>query len=56
MAKYRTAIIACGTIGRVHARGWFDIPGQPTQIAAGSKARSRRRSPPTTTAAASPRS
>jgi predicted dehydrogenase len=34
LAKYRTAIIACGTIGRVHARGWLDIPGQPTQIAA----------------------
>ena len=34
MAKYRTAIIACGTIARVHARGWGDVEGQPTAIAA----------------------
>jgi predicted dehydrogenase len=34
MAQYRTAIIGCGNIGRVHARGWQDVPGQPTQIAA----------------------
>jgi predicted dehydrogenase len=34
MAKYRTAIIACGTIARVHARGWQHVPGQPTEIAA----------------------
>ena len=27
-ATYRTAIIACGTIGRVHARGWVGIPGR----------------------------
>ena len=29
MAKYRTAIIACGTIGRVHTRGWLGVQGQP---------------------------
>ena len=42
MAQYRTAIIACGTIARVHARGWVGIPnrpgtgvpGHPTEIAA----------------------
>ena len=34
MTKYRTAIIACGTIARVHARGWLGVPGQPTQIGA----------------------
>ena len=34
MTQYRTAIIACGTIARVHARGWLGVPGQPTQIAA----------------------
>ncbi len=34
MAQYRTAIIACGTIARVHARGWLGVPGQPTEIAA----------------------
>ena len=34
MAKYRTAVIACGTIARVHARGWLGIPGQPTEIGA----------------------
>jgi len=34
MPQYRTAIIACGTIARVHARGWQHVPGQPTEIAA----------------------
>lgn len=34
MAKYRTAIIACGIIGRVHARGWQGVAGQPTEIGA----------------------
>jgi predicted dehydrogenase len=34
VAKYRTAIIACGTIARVHARGWQDVPGQPVAIGA----------------------
>ena len=34
MANYRTAIIACGTIARVHARGWGDVEGQPTAIGA----------------------
>ncbi|MDQ3700294.1 MAG: Gfo/Idh/MocA family oxidoreductase [Chloroflexota bacterium] len=34
MPKYRTAIIACGTIGRVHARGWQDVPGEPVAIGA----------------------
>lgn len=34
MSKYRTAIIACGIIARVHARGWQGVPGQPTEIAA----------------------
>lgn len=34
MPQYRTAIIACGVIARVHARGWLGVPGQPTQIAA----------------------
>ena len=34
MAKYRTAIIACGIIARVHARGWLGVEGQPTAIAA----------------------
>jgi predicted dehydrogenase len=34
VAKYRTAIIACGTIARVHARGWLDVPGQPVAIGA----------------------
>jgi predicted dehydrogenase len=34
LAKYRTAIIACGTIGRVHARGWQGVPGQPVEIGA----------------------
>ena len=34
MAKYRTAIIACGIIGRVHTRGWLGVEGQPTAIGA----------------------
>ncbi|MEE2657651.1 MAG: Gfo/Idh/MocA family oxidoreductase [Candidatus Latescibacterota bacterium] len=34
MATYRTAIIACGMIARVHARGWLGVEGQPTEIAA----------------------
>lgn len=34
MSKYRTAIIACGVIARVHARGWLAVNGQPTEIAA----------------------
>lgn len=34
MAQYRTGIIACGIIARVHARGWLGVPGQPTQIGA----------------------
>ena len=34
MARYRTAIIACGMIARVHARGWLGVPGRPTAIAA----------------------
>jgi predicted dehydrogenase len=34
MSQYRTAIIACGTIARVHARGWLGVPGQPTEIGA----------------------
>jgi UDP-N-acetyl-2-amino-2-deoxyglucuronate dehydrogenase len=29
MARYRTAIIACGTIARVHARAWLGVAGQP---------------------------
>jgi len=34
MSQYRTAIIACGMIARVHARGWLGVPGQPTAIGA----------------------
>lgn len=34
MAKYRTAVIACGTIARVHTRGWLGVEGQPTEIGA----------------------
>lgn len=34
MSQYRTAIIACGIIARVHARGWMGVPGKPTTIAA----------------------
>src|ERR1700704_57837 len=34
MSTYRTAIIACGTIARVHARGWQGVAGQPVSIGA----------------------
>ena len=34
MARYRTAIIACGTIARVHARGWQGVKDQPVAIGA----------------------
>jgi predicted dehydrogenase len=34
MARYRTAIIACGTIARVHARGWLGVPEQPVALGA----------------------
>ena len=34
MARYRTAIIACGTIARVHARAWQGVAGQPVALAA----------------------
>ncbi|MGI9148909.1 MAG: Gfo/Idh/MocA family protein [Chloroflexota bacterium] len=34
MANYRTAIIACGTIARVHARAWQGVADQPVTIAA----------------------
>lgn len=34
MSHYRTAVIACGIIARVHARGWLGVPGQPTRIGA----------------------
>ncbi|HZW32246.1 MAG TPA: Gfo/Idh/MocA family oxidoreductase [Isosphaeraceae bacterium] len=31
---YRTAIIACGNIARVHARAWQNVLGRPVEIAA----------------------
>ena len=34
MFTYRTGIIACGIIARVHARGWLGTPGRPTRIGA----------------------
>ena len=34
MARYRTAIIACGMIARAHARAWLGVPGRPTGIGA----------------------
>ena len=34
MSRYRTAIVACGMIARVHARAWLGVPGRPTRIAA----------------------
>src|SRR5215469_16870770 len=34
MAPYRTAIIACGTIARVHARGWLGVPERPVALGA----------------------
>ena len=34
MARYRTAIIACGMIARAHARAWLGLPDRPTGIGA----------------------
>lgn len=34
MATYRTGIIACGIIARVHARAWQGVAGTPTTIGA----------------------
>src|ERR671935_2472749 len=34
MARYRTAIIACGTIARVHARAWQAVPDRPVALGA----------------------
>lgn len=34
MATFRTGIIACGIIARVHARAWQGVEGQPTEIGA----------------------
>ena len=34
MTTYRTGIIACGIIARVHARGWQGVAGRPTTIGA----------------------
>ncbi len=34
MTSYRTGIIACGIIARVHARGWQGVQGCPTRIGA----------------------
>ena len=34
MSNYRTGIIACGIIARVHARGWQGVEGCPTTIGA----------------------
>lgn len=34
MARYKTAFIACGTIARVHARGWQAVADQPVALAA----------------------
>ena len=34
MARYRTAIIACGTIARVHARAWLAVPDQSVALGA----------------------
>lgn len=34
MSQYRTAIIACGVIARVHARGWLGVKNTPTRIGA----------------------
>ncbi len=34
MACYRTAIVACGMIARVHARAWLGVPGRPAGIGA----------------------
>ena len=34
MTTYRTGIIACGIIARVHARAWQGVKGRPTEIGA----------------------
>jgi predicted dehydrogenase len=34
LSTYRTAIIACGTIARVHARAWQGVAGQPVALSA----------------------
>src|SRR5258707_2600254 len=34
MPRYKTAIIACGTIARVHARAWLGVPDQPVALGA----------------------
>ena len=34
MSVYRTGVIACGIIARVHARAWLGVQGQPTRIGA----------------------
>src|SRR5918911_3060766 len=34
MPRYRTAIIACGTIARVHARAWLGVPDRPVALGA----------------------
>jgi len=34
MPRYRTAIIACGTIARVHARAWQGVKDQPVALGA----------------------
>ena len=34
MATYRTGVIACGIIARVHARAWLGVEGSPTEIGA----------------------
>ena len=34
MATYRTGIIACGIIARVHARAWLGVEDRPTEIGA----------------------
>ena len=34
MSQYRTGIIACGIIARVHARGWLGVSDKPTKISA----------------------
>jgi len=34
MPRYRTAIIACGTIARVHAHAWLGVADQPVGLSA----------------------
>jgi UDP-N-acetyl-2-amino-2-deoxyglucuronate dehydrogenase len=34
LTRYRTAIIACGTVARVHARAWQGVPDQPVALGA----------------------